>query len=98
MDTNISHPTSSVGTAVSDFSRALDVSRRVQEHPYGTLAAALGVGYVLGGGLFTRLTTRLAKVGALVGVELVTRPLVEAALEAARARKAGGREDHEGEG
>jgi hypothetical protein len=69
-----------------------DVSQRVQEHPYGTLAAALGVGYVLGGGLFTRLTARLAKLGALVGAELVALPLVEGALQSARARKAQGRD------
>jgi hypothetical protein len=98
MGTQISHPTGTLGAAVSDFSRALDVSRRVQEHPYGTLAAALGVGYVLGGGLFTRLTARLAKLGALVGLELVARPLMEGALESTRARDAPGRDDHGGKG
>lgn len=97
MDKKISPPISSVGAAVSDFSRALHVSRRVQQHPYGTLAAALGVGYVLGGGLFTRLSARIAKLVALVGVELVTRPLIEGAIASAKTReatrKAEGRDD-----
>jgi len=75
-----------VRAAVTDFSRALDVPQRVQEHPYGTLATALGVGYVLGGGLFTRFTGRLLRAGARVGVELATLPLLEQAFaNAARA-------------
>jgi hypothetical protein len=69
-----------VRAAVTDFSRALDVPERVQQHPYGTLAAALGVGYVLGGGLFTRLTGRLLRTGARVAVEVATLPLVEQAF------------------
>ena len=35
---------------------AIDLKGRVDRHPYGMLAAAMGVGYVLGGGLFTPLT------------------------------------------
>jgi hypothetical protein len=33
-----------------------DLKTRFDQHPYGALAAALGVGYVLGGGFFTPLT------------------------------------------
>ncbi len=38
----------------------LDIRGRVERNPYGMVAGALAVGYVLGGGLFTRLTERLA--------------------------------------
>lgn len=34
-----------------------------QKNPYAVLAAAAGVGYILGGGLFTPFTRRLIKVG-----------------------------------
>jgi hypothetical protein len=46
------------GTA-ADFGRALDLRGRTQRHPYLLVAAAAGLGYVLGGGLFTRSTARL---------------------------------------
>ena len=39
--------------AVTDLSDTLDLKGRVERNPYGMVAAALGVGYVLGGGLFT---------------------------------------------
>ena len=40
-----------------------EIKSRVTEHPYPMVAAALGLGYVLGGGLFTPATMRM---GALV--------------------------------
>ena len=71
---------SSVRAAVSEFTRALEVSRRVRQHPYATLAAAVGVGYVLGGGLFTRLTARLVRAGGRVGADLAAIPLLAKAV------------------
>ncbi len=56
-----------------DLGAAVDLRGRVQRHPYGMVAAALGVGYVLGGGLFSSLTFRL--VG--LGVRLAAIPLVK---------------------
>ena len=56
-----------------DLGAAVDLRGRVQRHPYGMVAAALGVGYVLGGGLFSGLTFRL--VG--LGVRLAAIPLVK---------------------
>jgi hypothetical protein len=38
----------------------LDIKGRVERNPYGMVVGAIAVGYVLGGGLFTRLTERLA--------------------------------------
>jgi len=46
------------GTA-ADLGRMLDINGRVQRHPYAMMAVAVGVGYLLGGGLFTRTTARL---------------------------------------
>jgi hypothetical protein len=52
----------------------LDVSDQIRTHPLRTVAIAAGVGYLLGGGLFSPLTRRLVRIGvrALV-VPLVTR-------------------------
>ena len=40
----------------------------VQEHPMGAVAAALGVGYLVGGGLFTRTTGKLLSLGWALGL------------------------------
>jgi hypothetical protein len=60
-------------SAVSDLGQALDLKGRVERNPYGTLAIAVGVGYVLGGGLFTPLTGRILK----LGVRLAALPFVK---------------------
>lgn len=73
--------------AASDFLSALEARRRVHDHPYRALAAAVGVGYVLGGGLFTRLTARLLTVGTRVGAELATVPLLVKAADSLTAAK-----------
>jgi len=54
----------------SDFSDAVDLKGRVNRNPYGTVAAALGIGYVLGGGLFTPLTARIVGMGLRIGMRL----------------------------
>jgi len=46
----------------------LDIEGRLQRNPYGMLAGALAIGFVLGGGLFTRLTARIVAVGLRLGV------------------------------
>jgi len=40
----------------------------LQGKPYGMVACALGVGFVLGGGLFTKLSRRLAAVGLRIAL------------------------------
>jgi len=65
-----------VRTTASDFGDALDMRRRVRRHPYAMLAAALSVGYVLGGGLFSRTTVRLLGVAGRVA----TLPLIRGEL------------------
>jgi hypothetical protein len=63
--------------SVSDFGEALDVKGRVDRHPYGTVAAAIGIGYVLGGGLFTPLTGRIVRLGLGIGMRLAVLPLLK---------------------
>jgi hypothetical protein len=46
----------------------LDIEGRLQRNPYGMVAGALAVGFVMGGGLFTRLTARIAGVGLRMGL------------------------------
>jgi hypothetical protein len=76
-----------------DLGQAIDLRGRVQRHPYGMVAAALGVGYVLGGGLFSRLTFRLVGVGVRVAaIPLVKRQLLDLA-EAAVSSFTGGNDD-----
>jgi len=63
-------------SAVVDIGGSLDIKGRTERHPYGTMLAALGVGYVLGGGLFTPLTARLVR----LGLRLAAIPLVRQEL------------------
>ena len=46
----------------------LDIEGRLRRNPYGMMAGALAVGFVMGGGLFTRLTARIAGVGLRMGL------------------------------
>jgi hypothetical protein len=46
----------------------LDIEGRLRRNPYGMVAGALAVGFVLGGGLFTRLTARIAGAGLRIGL------------------------------
>ncbi|QSQ16497.1 hypothetical protein [Myxococcus landrumensis] len=59
--------------AVDDLGQTLDIRGRVERNPYGMMAAAIGVGYVLGGGLFTPLTARILR----LGVRLAALPFVK---------------------
>lgn len=46
-----------------DIRRKTDFSEAIQKHPIRSVCIAAGVGYLLGGGLFSPLTGRLLKVG-----------------------------------
>lgn len=52
-----------VRDAAASMGRKVNVSGFVNDHPYQALGIALGVGYVLGGGLFSRFTGRLVRLG-----------------------------------
>jgi len=62
---------------VNDIKDRLDIEGRVARDPYGMIAAALGVGYVLGGGLFSPLTARLVGFGMRMGLKLAAIPFLE---------------------
>lgn len=66
--------------AVKDLKETLDVDGRVDRHPYGTLAAALGIGYVLGGGLFSPLTARIVGLGLRLGLRMAAVPFLQREL------------------
>jgi len=66
--------------AVTDLKETLDVDGRVDRHPYGTLAAALGIGYVLGGGLFSPLTARIVGLGLRLGLRMAAVPFLQREL------------------
>ncbi|HUJ25572.1 MAG TPA: hypothetical protein VLW85_06120 [Myxococcales bacterium] len=67
-----------LGSQVESLGRSIDLSGRVQRNPIGMVAAALGVGYVLGGGLWSPLTGKLVR----VGLRLALIPLIKGQLAA----------------
>ncbi len=59
------------------------ITDKVLENPYGMLAAAFAVGYVAGGGLFTKTTARMVQMGArLAMIPQVREPLLDMAEQA----------------
>jgi hypothetical protein len=46
----------------------IDVPGRVERNPYGMMAGAMGAGFILGGGLFTRITEKIAGAALRIGV------------------------------
>src|SRR5258708_34176084 len=66
----------SLSQSANGFSAAVDLRGRILRNPLGMMAAGLGLGYLLGGGLFTPLTKKLAR----VGLRVATLPLVRGPL------------------
>jgi hypothetical protein len=67
-----------VSESANNFTQAINLRGRVDKHPIAMVLAAVGVGYVLGGGLFSPLTGRLLS----VGLRLAVIPLVKSQLAA----------------
>jgi hypothetical protein len=65
-----------VGETGGVLCRTLDIEGRLQRNPYGMVAGALGIGFVLGGGLFTRLSARIIGAGLRVALMAVL-PILE---------------------
>jgi len=65
-------------TAATEIQARLDLRGRVERNPYGTLLAAAGIGYIIGGGLFSPLTASIVR----LGVKLAALPFVKDELMA----------------
>ena len=90
-----------IKSGLDEISRALDLKGRMERNPWGMVAAAVGVGYLLGGGLFTRATARLLHLGSRALLVPILRSQVEAfaagvAASAPAAPGFGGSEDGQG--
>lgn len=46
----------------------VDIRGRVERHPYGMVAGAMGAGFILGGGLFSRMTEKIAGTAMRMGL------------------------------
>jgi hypothetical protein len=56
-------------TSLVDLVRdIIDIDGRVERNPYGMLAGAVGAGFILGGGLFTRVTEKIAGAALRIAV------------------------------
>jgi len=53
---------------------------QLEERPYQTLAVVAGVGFVLGGGLFTRFAVRVIASSLRVGLAAAFAPLVDSVV------------------
>ncbi len=81
----------SLSQSANGFSAAVDLRGRILRNPLGMMAAGLGLGYLLGGGLFTPLTKKLVRVGLRVAIlPLVRGPLMTMAGAAAASAQSGG--------
>jgi len=57
------------------------LQRQVEEHPYESLAVAAGIGFVLGGGLVSKLGVKLVASGLRVGLASVATPMLNSLLQ-----------------
>ena len=76
----VSHTAEQAWSKTRDAISSVDVKGRVRRNPYGSMAAAVGIGYVLGGGIFTPLTARIVGVGLRLGMRLALLPLLKQEL------------------
>jgi hypothetical protein len=60
-----------------------DLEDAIARNPYGVVAGAIGLGFILGGGLFTRLTARIVGAGLRMGLTAALPVLTDGLLRAA---------------
>jgi hypothetical protein len=65
-----------VGETGGWLRQTLDIEGRLKRNPYGMVAGALGIGFVLGGGLFTRLSAKIFGTGVRVAL-MAALPILE---------------------
>jgi hypothetical protein len=75
-----------VASQATSFSQSIDLRRRVERNPIAMVLAGLGVGYVLGGGLFSPFTAKLLR----YGVRIALIPILKSQLEAMAGPARGG--------
>ena len=75
-----------IGSKAESIGKAIDLRGRVQRNPFGMVAAAAGIGYLLGGGLFSPLTGKLVR----IGIRLALANMAGAAQEAVAGEGAAG--------
>jgi hypothetical protein len=96
MDKDFTPETSRTATKPSSVGGPLaELKGHVNRHPYETVAAALGIGYVLGGGLFTPLTSRLVRLGLGIGIRTALLPILKAELSELAAAFIGDKSEQE---
>jgi ElaB/YqjD/DUF883 family membrane-anchored ribosome-binding protein len=68
-----------IASSLSELTRDLTdtVSVHLQQRPYAVLGVAAAVGYVLGGGLASRITRAGLGLGARIGMGMLVRQFVE---------------------
>jgi ElaB/YqjD/DUF883 family membrane-anchored ribosome-binding protein len=73
----IQHDAHALTSAVREATTGLEgyLTAQVTRHPYGTLGVAAGIGYVLGGGLSSRLTAALLGTATRLAMALAAREL-----------------------
>ena len=60
--------TGAISETVNSFSESIDLHGRVQRAPIAMVSAALGIGFLVGGGLFSPMTRRLLKTGLAAAI------------------------------
>jgi hypothetical protein len=77
--------TSQFGQATPEFPPVRDLyhslQTRIEEHPYATLAAAAGIGFLLGGGLFSRLGAKLVATAIRIGLASAAEPVLQSVVQ-----------------
>jgi len=57
------------------------LQQQIDEHPYETLAIAAGIGFVIGGGLMSKLGAKLVATGLRVGFASAVTPVLNSLLQ-----------------
>ena len=75
----------SLSATGAKLNSSLDLNGRVQRNPIGSVLVAIGIGYVLGGGLFSPVTKKALK----IGLRLAIIPFVKGQISALAGGQAG---------
>jgi len=99
------HAWTTTRDSITELRDRIDISGRVDRNPFATMAAAVGVGYVLGGGIFSPLTGRIVRIGLRMALRAAAIPfikdelagLIDAATGTGGRRSAGSARDEDGD-